>query len=333
MAPKTWLKKDRPLAILAPMDGYTDPPFRRFIKSVAPNAIVFSEFLAAALIAKKPSLAKRLFKIYPDEEPVVIQLYGKVPEDFRIAATLAEAHGAAGVDINMGCPAKKVVAHRHGSALMKDIDAACDIVRQVKAAVGIPVTVKTRLGWEDASQLIPFVRKLCDAGLDAITIHGRTYHQKFDGQARWEPIYELKQAVDIPVFGNGDITDHTIAVEKLQNLDGVMIGRGAIADPWLMARVSGALAGLPQPPQLNFSQKSIAWKRFATMMVDHAGPDRELAACQCFRKYLVRLHRELGLDPQTRRVAVRVANLAEVHEVLELFAEKMQDRSCEAALI
>lgn len=328
-----WMDSDSPLAILAPMDGYTDPPFRRFIKSVAPGAIVFSEFLAARHVAKKPSLAKSWFKIYPDEEPVVIQLYGREPQDFRIAAALAEAQGAAGVDINMGCPAKKVVAHRHGSALMRDIDSACEIVRQVKAEVTIPVSVKTRLGWEDESKLIPFAEMLCDAGLDAITIHGRTYRQKFDGEARWEPIYELKEAIGIPVFGNGDITDHQKAVQKLNNLDGVMIGRGAIADPWLMARVCDALAGRAPSPKLTFAEKKEGWKHFASMMVAHAGPERELAACQCFRKYLVRLHRELGLDQATRRTAVHVATLAEIHNVLDMFAEEQSRPVAEAILI
>lgn len=321
MAHKSWLTFPKPMVILAPMDGYTDPPFRRFIKRVAPNAIVFSEFLPSTTIARKPSLAEKMFKIYPDEEPVVIQLYGKNPDDFALAAKLAEDHGAAGVDINMGCPAKKVVAHRHGSALMKEIDTACEIVRRVKEKIQIPVTVKTRLGWEDERNLIPFALKLCDVGLDAITIHGRTYSQKFDGEARWEPIYDLKKALKIPVFGNGDITQEQMALEKLGCLDGVMIGRGAIADPWLLNRVGEVFAGRSTPELLSFSEKTPLWKQFATMMVEHAGPEREAQASQRFRKYMVRLHRELGLPVELRKQAVRIENLKEIHTVLDGFAK------------
>lgn len=320
MVGKNWLKTKKPMVILAPMDGYTDPPFRRFIKKVAPDAVVFSEFLPATQIARKPALAEKMFKIYADEEPVVIQLYGKEPEDFRIAAQLAEEQGASGVDINMGCPAKKVVAHRHGSALMKEIDLACEIVATIKSQVSVPVTVKTRLGWEDEKQLIPFVKMLVESGLDAITIHGRTYRQKFDGEARWEPIYALKQAVSIPVFGNGDITSPKGALDKLGPLDGIMIGRGAIADPWVMKQVGDAFAGLALPKMpLPFIEKVPLWQNFATMMVEHADDGREEQACQRFRKYLVRLHRELGLEVELRKQAVRVATLGEVHQILEAF--------------
>ena len=232
-----WLDTDRPMVALAPMDGYTSPPFRRFIKAVEPRALVFSEFLPAAMIARQPKLADRLFRIFPDEEPVVIQLYGKDPDDFVSAAKLAEARGAAGIDINMGCPAKKVVAHQHGSALMKNISLACRIIAETKAAVRVPVSVKTRLGWEDDRNLIPFAEKLEAEGLDAITIHGRTYNQKFEGTAEWTPIHGLREAVAIPVLGNGDIDSPERARDWLGNLDGVMIGRAAIADPWLLQRV------------------------------------------------------------------------------------------------
>lgn len=321
---KTWLCSKYPQVILAPMDGYTDPPFRRFIKQVAPRAVVFSEFLPSTQIARKPSLAEKLFRIYPDEEPVVIQLYGKDPEDFRIASVLAEEQGASGVDINMGCPAKKVVAHRHGSALMREIDLACEIVAKVKKSVSVPVSVKTRLGWEDERNLIPFVKRLVESGLDAITIHGRTYQQKFEGNARWEPIYDLKAAVGIPVFGNGDITCHQQALEKLGTLDGVMIGRGAIDDPWLLARVCDVFMGWEPKESIPFSQKAEGWKSFARMMLEYAGVNQERQACQKFRKYLVRLHRELGLAAELRSLAVKVENYAQVVEALDLFASQSE---------
>jgi len=317
-----WPRADKPLVILAPMDGYTDPPFRRFVKRIEPRAIVFSEFLSARNVAQKPALADKLFEMYPDERPVVIQLYGKDPDQFAFAARLAEERGAAGIDINMGCPAKKVVAHRHGSALMKEIDLACEIIAAVKRAVAVPVTVKTRLGWEDSRNLIPFIGRLQGEGLDAVTIHGRTYSRKFDGEAEWEPIYALKESLRIPVFGNGDIDSAEKARAKLGNLDGVMIGRAAIADPWLMRRVCDAFYGVRSASApLRFADKAPLWKDFAAMAV---GRGSEFHACCAFRKHLVRLSRDLGLgrDQDVRRRSTRVATLRDIHQVLDLLAAR-----------
>ena len=320
----SWLDLPKPMVILAPMDGYTKPSFRRFIKRVAPQSIVFSEFLSAALVHKKPSLAEKLFAIWPDEEPVIIQLYGKDVEDFRVAAMLAEERGAAGVDINMGCPAKKVVAHRHGSALMKEIDLACQIIEGMKKAVSVPVTVKTRLGWENHDDLIPFVKRLEDHGLDAITIHGRTYHQKFDGQADWEPIYALKDRLSIPVFGNGDITTVEDAKIKLGNLDGVMIGRGAVSAPWVMEQAVALFHNGPEHVMVRpFIQKAPQWKAFAAMSVETGS---ELHACQAFRKFLVRLVKDLELEPEYRKMAIRVETLDQINEVLDRFVEATEKR-------
>ncbi|CAM2006767.1 tRNA dihydrouridine synthase [Acanthopleuribacter pedis] len=318
----TWLTGSYPKVILAPMDGYTDPPFRRFIKKVAPGATVFSEFLSARLVSQKPSLAKTMFRVYDDEKPVVIQLYGKDPAEFALAASLAEQEGAQGIDINMGCPAKKVVAHRHGSALMKEIDLAEEIIRQTKAAVSVPVTVKTRLGWEDDRNLIPFALRLQDCGLDAITIHGRTYSQKFEGEADWTSIYALKEALSIPVFGNGDVVSVAGALDKLGNLDGVMVGRGAVADPWLLKRACAAFAGDEEGARrvYGFEEKIALWKAFAELAVE-SSVKTEKHACQSFRKFLVRLHKDLGLSREVRAQAVRASTLAEVHAALDLFLE------------
>ncbi len=316
-----WPKSERPLVLLAPMDGYTDPPFRRFVKRIEPRAVVFSEFLSARLVTQKPALADSMFQIYPDEEPVVIQLYGKDPEDFKRAALLAEQRGAAGIDINMGCPAKKVVAHRHGSALMKEIDLACRIVAEVKRAIGVPLSVKTRLGWENEDNLIPFARRLEGEGLDAITIHGRTYSQKFEGEANWEPIYALKKSLGIPVFGNGDVDSAGKALRRLGNLDGVMVGRAAVADPWVLQRICSAFyENEPAERKTPFQEKAPLWQAFAEMLVGHYRA--ELHACRVLRKFLVRLVKELGLSVETRRLSTQVSSLEDVRRVLEIFVEE-----------
>ncbi len=320
-----WHQQNQPLVILAPMDGYTDPPFRRFIKRIAPGAVVFSEFLSAATVRSKPSLAKTWFKTYADEQPVVIQLFGKDAQDFKVAGRLAEEEGAQGIDINMGCPAKKVVAHQHGSALMKNIELSCDIIAEIKSAVTVPVTVKTRLGWEDESQLIPFVAKLVEAGLDAITIHGRTYRQKFNGVADYQPIYALKEAVSIPVFGNGDVISVSDALARLGNLDGIMVGRGAVADPWLIQSICNAFSSEQQlsEPQ-SFADKLPDWKAFAQMTV--SGQESEFRACCTLRKYLARMVKELGLDPGLRGLATSVGCLNEVYSVLDRFALELTSK-------
>jgi tRNA-dihydrouridine synthase B len=149
--------------------------------------------------------------------------------------------GADGIDINMGCPAAKVVSSCHGSALIREPGLAGELVHATKKAVSIPVSVKTRLGWDSKQTLIPFCQRLVEAGADALAIHGRRYCDKFGGKADWDPIYELKRHISVPVLGNGDIFSAKDAVEKIGNLDGVMIGRGTFGNPWLMRDVVDAL--------------------------------------------------------------------------------------------
>tara|TARA_B110000263_G_scaffold859_1_gene700 strand:- start:45 stop:746 length:702 start_codon:yes stop_codon:yes gene_type:complete len=145
---------------------------------------------------------------------------------------MVEDRGILGVDINMGCPAKKIVHSQHGSALMQDPDRACRIVEEIRKACSLEVSVKTRLGWKDDKNLIDFAKALESAGASMLTIHGRTYNQAFKGESNWEPIYELKRQLSIPVIGNGDIRDFNHGLEQMANLDGFMIGRAAIGNPW-----------------------------------------------------------------------------------------------------
>ncbi|MEN9560980.1 MAG: hypothetical protein RIQ56_253, partial [Candidatus Parcubacteria bacterium] len=149
-----------------------------------------------------------------------------------------------GIDINMGCPAAKVVSSCHGSALIRDPDLAARLVEATVKAVKIPVSVKTRLGWDTHETLIPFCKRLVDAGAQAFAIHGRRYHDKFSGKANWEPIYALKEAVKVPVIGNGDIASGADAVGRIGNLDGVMVGRGTFGNPWVMAEIVNSLTRL-----------------------------------------------------------------------------------------
>jgi len=234
----SWSTTQRPIVALAPMAGVTDAAYRQLIKRLAPEVIVYSEFLSTDAIHYGANKTMRMMNFNPDiERPFIVQIFGKNPDHFLSAAKLVEEMGADGIDINMGCPAARVTSSCHGSALIREPELAADLVRATKEAVKVPVSVKTRLGWDSSETLIPFCQKLVEAGADALAIHGRTYAQKFSGVADWEPIYELKKNVSVPVIGNGDIRNAQDAVDKLGNLDGVMIGRGTFGNPWLMGDV------------------------------------------------------------------------------------------------
>jgi len=310
-----WLQSEKPLLLLAPMDGYTDGPFRCLIKKIAPECLVFTEFLSAREMAQgsKNLLDKLRFKAI--EHPVIVQLYGKDPEDFVTSSKIAQDHGAAGIDINMGCPSKKVVAHSHGSALMKDIDLSSRIIEKVRQNISVPITVKTRLGWENHDQLIPFIQKLESAGLQGITIHGRTYRQKFSGSANWDPIYSLKREVAIPVFGNGDIVDGWTAKQRLKNLDGVMVGRAILTNPWVVAEVRNHLffeeKDFPSPPP--FHQVAALWMEFVE---DGAAIMGERRACLRFRKFMIQIVQARRPDSGLRREATQIESIQSIQTLM-----------------
>ncbi len=222
----------KPIAALAPMDGYTDAAYRQIVRQLNPDVILFSEFTSVHGIEHSEQVRKRLV-FDKSELPYFIQIFGNDPESFSKTVNSFKDSGVTGFDINMGCPSKKIIKANTGGSLMKDRDLACRLVEACCKATTLPVTVKTRLGWSDSEQLIDFVKALIDAGIQMVSVHGRTYRQKFKGEADWDPIYELKKAVSIPVIGNGDIKGANEGLEKLKNLDGYMIGRSAVGDPWV----------------------------------------------------------------------------------------------------
>ncbi|HBL55890.1 MAG TPA: tRNA-dihydrouridine synthase family protein [Candidatus Lambdaproteobacteria bacterium] len=271
----SWLEVKRPIVCLAPMDGVTNSAYRQIVRSLGKDVILFSEFTSVDGLVRSEHVRLRL-DYEPCEHPFFMQLFGNSPEIFAEACRMVEDRGIWGVDINMGCPAKKIVHSQHGSALMQNPDAACRIVEAIRKACSLEVSVKTRLGWKDEKNLISFAKALESAGASMLTIHGRTYNQAFKGESDWQPIYELKRHLTIPVIGNGDIRDFNHGLEHLGNLDGFMIGRAAIGNPWCFQD----RRKYPEPT--HHERIEIALEHFHL----YRRFKREIVAVREFRKYL-----------------------------------------------
>jgi len=253
---------------LAPLAGITDLPFRNLVARFGAGLVVSEMVASQEMVQAKPGVRERA-ELGFGLDNTAVQLAGREAHWMAEAARQVEANGARIIDINMGCPAKKVTsasgAGASGSALMKDLDHALSLIDAVVGAVDIPVTLKTRLGWDDALMNAPeLARRAENAGIAMITIHGRTRCQFYKGRADWAAIARVKQAVRIPVIANGDIVDAATA-RKAMNLseaDGVMIGRGAQGRPWVLAQIAAEVWGTPAPqvPQ---------GKELADMVCDH----------------------------------------------------------------
>ncbi|MCL2545443.1 MAG: tRNA dihydrouridine synthase DusB [Clostridia bacterium] len=276
-------------AVLAPMAGVTDAPFRLLCREQG-AALTVTEMVSAkgALCAPPGNRALRdLLYALPGSGPTALQLFGSEPAVMAEAALrlLGGAHAFCLIDLNMGCPAPKIVREGAGSALMREPLQAARIVEAVARAAPVPVTVKMRLGWEAAHRNgLAFARAMQESGAAAVTVHGRARDQFFAGEADWEAVAEIKAALRIPVLGNGDIATGAQAAERAARAacDGVMIGRGAMGNPWVFADALRALRGQP-PLQVGWEERAAAAARHLRMMVDWKG---ERAAVPEMRKHI-----------------------------------------------
>jgi tRNA-dihydrouridine synthase B len=238
-----------PATVLAPMAGVTDTVFRRFIRNLGGCGLIMTEFTSAdGVLRKKDQKAKRYLHFYEDEHPISAQLFGSNPQVMAEAAHMVEDLGFDLVDLNLGCPAKKVVKCNGGSGLLRDLPAIGKIFEAVRAAVKIPFTVKFRAGWNDEEIVCVELARMAEScGLAAVALHARTREQGYSGNARWEWIAAVKDAVRIPVIGNGDIRSpqDACAMVTQTGCDAVMIGRSAPSNPWIFRQIEqycGALS-------------------------------------------------------------------------------------------
>ena len=240
--------KVAPATVLAPMAGVTDTVFRRFIRNLDGCGLIMTEFTSAdGVLRKKDEKAKRYLHFYEDEHPISAQLFGSDPRVMAEAARMVEGLGFDIVDLNLGCPAKKVVKCNGGSGLLRDLPAIGRIFEAVRAAVKVPFTVKFRAGWSDDEIVCVELARMAEScGLAAVALHARTREQGYSGNARWEWIAAIKDAVKIPVIGNGDIRtpEDACAMVTQTGCDAVMIGRTAPSNPWIFRQIQQYCAGM-----------------------------------------------------------------------------------------
>jgi tRNA-dihydrouridine synthase B len=303
---------------LSPLAGYTNLPFRLVVREVGGVGLCTTDLVNARSLLEKNHKALKLIETRKEDSPLAMQLFGSVPEEMRDAAIVLENLGVQSIDINMGCPVKKVCKVGGGSAMMTELDKTSALVKKMVDAVKIPVTAKMRLGWDDDNLTAPdLASTLEDVGVAAIFVHGRTREQGFGGTVNLAGIRKVVEAVkNIPVIGNGDIITPQAAKKMFDETGctGVSIGRGAFYDPWIFKRTLQFISGGELPPESDFSERTRIMCRHLDLMIEVFG---EELGCRMFRKVAPWYAKRFGPCHEFNKRVVQISTRAEFHDVLE----------------
>ncbi len=307
-----------PNIVLAPMAGVADSIFRRLILSIGHCGLVTSEMTNAASVIPKAMKRHRLLDYTPEERPIALQISGNSPDPMVRAAQTVQALGADILDINCGCPSPKVTSGGHGASLLRDLPKMARILEAICSAVSIPITLKYRAGWDDNSLNYEETARIAeDAGIDALILHPRTREQRYFGEADWSRVAAVKQRVRIPVIGSGDVRDATNALQRLHSsgADGVMIGRGALSNPWIFLQIAQLRRG-EQPFEPTPADKHALLLRFLTMSLEEQ-PER--IALNKLKQLIGHLFLGLPGSAALRLHVQRSQHVAEAREWLDRF--------------
>lgn len=297
------------------MADMTDTPFNLMCKAHG-APLIFKEMVSSEATIRNSAKTMRMAAVDEGERPLIQQIFGSNPTTMAKAAEMIyESCKPDGIDINMGCPVYKIVSNFDGSALMKDPKLAAEIVRAMKSAVPVPVSVKTRLGWEDDRECLEFSKVLEDAGADGLTIHGRTKAQLYMGSANWERIGEVKKIINIPLLLNGDIRtgEDAIRALKITGADGMLIGRGVLGNPWIFEEIKAALEGTSYAPP-TLQDRIEAVRTHAKLQIEHYGEKGLINLRKHFPYYF---KGDVG-NKELRSALVRVTTMEDLGKALVL---------------
>lgn len=311
--------------LLAPMEDVSDPPFRAVCKEYGAD-VMYTEFISAEGLIRDAYKSVQKLDIYDYERPIGIQIFGEKIESMRKAAAIAEAAEPEIIDINYGCPVKKVACRGAGAGILLDLPKMQSMTREIVEAVRLPVTVKTRLGWdENTIKIVEVAKRLQDVGVQALTIHGRTRKQMYKGTANWERIAEVKHhpKIQIPIFGNGDIDSPEKAKEYRQKyqVDGMMLGRASIGYPWIFREIKHFLkTGVkPAPPGIDERVETV--KKHLFFSLEWQGPKQGIFE---MRRHYSNYFRGIRNFKPFRMQLVEANSAAEVLRVLDQVQEQHQ---------